>query len=192
MSTRKKTKSLGQFLIDLTPLLDVIFIFLIVVLTYQDTYQDNVEQQLTESQAAITQMETQVNQATAEQAVLKDQKDTYDHLSDYVDVITVYATYTNPEKRKYRTLYVKVNMDEPVVFELNPSNNEQKWEECRSFLEDIIKKDSESEKHVILSRKAVNQERVLYRDDVAINKMFEDLLDKYNYSGMYLKGDNGQ
>ncbi len=192
MSAKKKTKSLGQFLIDLTPLLDVIFIFLIIVLTYQDTYQEQVEQQLSDSKATITEMETEVNQAIAEKATINDQKDTYDHLGEYVDVITVYATYNNPEKRKYRTIYIKVNMEEAKTFELNPSNSDEKWAECRSYLDEIIKNDVNSDKHIILSRKAINQERVLYRDDVAINRLFEELLDKYNYSGMYLKGDNGQ
>lgn len=191
MSTKKKTRSLGQFLIDLTPLLDVIFIFLIVVLTSQDKFQAETAQTLTDSQTTISQMQETVSNAEAQQAAISDQLDTYNHLSEYVDIITVYATYSDPAKRKYRELYVQVNVGELKKFELNPSNSQQQWAECRAYLEEIVSEDSKTGKHVILSKKAINEDRVLYRDDMEINKIFEELVDKYQYPGMYLKGETG-
>lgn len=191
MSTKKKTKTLGQFLIDLTPLLDVIFIFLIVVLTSQDKFQEDTKQNLADSQTTISEMQETVSKAEAQQATINDQMDTYDHLSEYLDIITVYATYTDPAKRKYRDLYVQVNMGELKKFELNPSNSAEQWAACRAYLDKIVEEDCKSKKHVILSKKAINEDRVLYRDDSEINKIYEELIEKYQYPGMYLKGEKG-
>ncbi|MBR4753694.1 MAG: hypothetical protein IK054_00780, partial [Lachnospiraceae bacterium] len=43
MGKNKKPRSLGRLLIDLTPLLDVIFIVLIVVLAGQDNYSTEAD-----------------------------------------------------------------------------------------------------------------------------------------------------
>ena len=51
MGKNKKPKSIGRLIIDLTPLLDVIFIVLIVVLAGQDTFNMEAEQNL--EQAAV-------------------------------------------------------------------------------------------------------------------------------------------
>ena len=54
MGKNKKPKTIGRLIIDLTPLLDVIFIVLIVVLAGQDTFNMEANQKFAEAEVYVT------------------------------------------------------------------------------------------------------------------------------------------
>ena len=169
MGKNKKPRSLGRLLIDLTPLLDVIFIVLIVVLAGQDNYS-------TEADRKYAEAEKYVKEVNAENSVLKEQMSTYSSLNEYFNVVTVYAAYSQ-ENRKLRTIYIKVNTDEPITINLNPSNVSTAWAECRKYIEDKIKEDLSLP--MILSINTNSDEKMLYRDEESIHSMFMDLMNNY-------------
>ena len=173
----KKPRSLGRLLIDLTPLLDVIFIVLIVVLAGQDNYSTEADRKYAEAEKYVSEVNAEMEEIDAQNSVLKEQMSAYSEINEYFNVVTVYAAYSL-ENRKLRTIYLKVNTDESVKINLNPDNMSQAWLECRNKIEDIIKKDETLP--MILSIDTNNDDKMLYRDEEAINNMFMDLAKTYN------------
>ena len=176
MKKDKKSRSLSRILIDLTPLLDVIFIVLIVVLAGQDNYSTEADRKYAEAEKYVIDVNAEMEEIDAENSVLKEQMSSYSALNEYFNVVTVYAAYS-PENRKFRTIYIKVNTDETQKINLNPSNSQDAWSECRKFIEDIIKKDESLP--MILSINTSGDDKMLYRDESSINDMFADLMRKY-------------
>ena len=190
MGIKSKPNIIGQLLIDLTPLLDVIFIFLIVVLTFQEDFDKSADEKLTTAQqieqnanAKIEQNELDVKDAIAEANgrtdTMQEQLDTYMHLYDSINVVTIYASYT-PSNRKYRTVHVKINANEMWEKEINPSNEEAVWVECQKYIEDEL---ANSSKLPIPTLFSVSNEKMLYRDEQSIMSLYE----KLNINDKYLK-----
>lgn len=176
MGKNKKPRSLGRLLIDLTPLLDVIFIVLIVVLAGQDNYSTEADRKYAEAEKYVKEVNAEMEEIDAENSVLKEQMSTYSSLNEYFNVVTVYAAYSQ-ENRKLRTIYIKVNTDEPITINLNPSNVSTAWAECRKYIEDKIKEDLSLP--MILSINTNSDEKMLYRDEESIHSMFMDLMNNY-------------
>lgn len=176
MGKNKKPRSLGRLLIDLTPLLDVIFIVLIVVLAGQDNYSTEADRKYAEAEKYVKEVNAEMEEIDAENSVLKEQMSTYSSLNEYFNVVTVYAAYSQ-ENRKLRTIYIKVNTDEPITINLNPSNVSSAWAECRKYIEDKIKEDLSLP--MILSINTNSDEKMLYRDEESIHSMFMDLMNNY-------------
>jgi len=176
MGKKKRTKSLGRLLIDLTPLLDVIFIVLIVVLAGRDSYSAAAEEKMLMAEEYTKEADQKLNEMEAKVDTYLDQMNTYNVLNEYFNVVTVYSAYS-PENRRLRTIYVMINTDEPVMLSLTPSTSE-KWDECRDIVEEVIKKDLK--KPVILSINMNNEGKMLYRDEVKINEIFMELVNKYD------------
>ena len=177
MGKNKKPKSIGRLIVDLTPLLDVIFIVLIVVLAGQDNYSTQADVKYAEAEKYVSEVNAEMEEIDAENSVLKEQMSAYSEINDYVNVVTVYAAY-DPEYRKHRTIYVKLNNEETKSIDLNAVNSSLAWAECRKYIEDIIKKDDSL--HMILSVNTNSDDKMLYRDEIAINEMFSELMDNYN------------
>ena len=177
MRLGKRSKSIAQVLIDLTPLLDVIFILLIVVLSYQDNFNKAAEEQLTYAVDYIDDANDKVAAADARVDTAEEQVENYAKLNDYVNVITINASY-KPSNRKYRVIHVAVNADDMREIPLNPSNTNEAWKECKVYVEQIIS----DGKPTILS---IKNEKMLYRDEESIMKMYEEL--NASTSNVYLK-----
>ena len=166
MGLKNRPKSVGQFLLDLTPLLDVIFILLIVVLTYQNDSS-------AASSAAARQLEQSYQDAVAaaegKYAAAQEQLDTYAQMHDYVNVVTIYASY-QPSNRKYRTLHVEINENGIWEKEINPSNEERIWDECKAYIETAL-----SERMELPTVFSIQNEKMLYRDEQSILALYEKL-----------------
>ncbi|MCR5727604.1 MAG: hypothetical protein K6G24_09065 [Lachnospiraceae bacterium] len=173
---RKKPKSLGRLLIDLTPLLDVVFIVLIVVLAGQDNYSTEADRKYAEAEQYVKEVNASMEEIGAENSVLTEQMSAYSSINEYFNVVTVYAAYST-ENRKLRTIYIKVNTEDTVAINLNPSNASAAWLECRNYIEELIKKDESLP--MILSLDSNRDEKMLYRDEMSINELFMDLTGKY-------------
>ena len=176
MGKEKKQKSLGRLLIDLTPLLDVVFIVLIVVLAGQADYSNKADLKYVEAELYVSEADAKMDELEAQDSVIREQMSNYSSINEYFNVVTVYASYSL-ENRKLRTIYVMVNTDDPKTFNLNPSNTSSAWTDCRNYIEDIIKKDESLP--MILSINTNSDEKMLYRDEQSINDMFSDLMRTY-------------
>ena len=176
MGKEKKPISLGRLLIDLTPLLDVVFIVLIVILAGQDNYSTEADRKFAEAEKYVSEVNTEMEKVEIENGVLSEQMAAYSSINEYFNIVTVYAAYS-PENRKYRTIYVKINIDDPITINLNPSNVSASWMECRGYIEEIIKKDESLP--MILSLDISSNDKMLYRDENSIREMFGTLQDRY-------------
>ena len=162
-----------QVLIDLTPLLDVIFIILIVILSFQNKFEDDAE-------ARILEAEDNMAAAESENRALSDHISSYENLDEYMNVVTIHADYV-PSNRKYRTIRVLINSDVKEI-DLNPSNTEKAWEECKDYIVNNALLDAE--KPVILS---IENTSMLYRDELQIEALYNDI--GSHYSNIYLKNE---
>ena len=162
-----------QVLIDLTPLLDVIFIILIVILSFQNKYEEDAE-------AKILEAEDHMAAAESENRALSDHVATFENLDEYMNIVTVHADYV-PSNRKYRTIRVLINADVKEI-DLNPSNTEKAWEECKDYIVNHALLDAE--KPVILS---IENTSMLYRDELQIEALYSEI--GSNYPNIYLKNE---
>lgn len=170
MKTDKK-RTIGQILIDLTPLLDVVFILLMIVMIGSEVYAgqaDSVRAEAEDVKAEYTAME----------AVMTDRIDTYEHLDDYVGVVSIYAAY-QPSYRQNRTIYIGYG-DEVKTIALNGAGTTKAWKDCRNYIEGILSA-NEGTPFVI----SILDEQMLYRDEQAIEDMFADLC--ASHKNLYLK-----
>ena len=175
MVRKEKKKSIGQYIIDLTPLLDVIFILLIVVLCYQDNFSSEARAEIAAADEKVADITDEKARTDGENTLLSQQLETYENLNNYVDVITIYSNY-QPSNRKYRNVYVQINAGDVWEKELNPSNEKAVWSECKEYIEETLA--DNDEKPVVLS---VKDEKMLYRDEQSIEKLYADLELKNKY-----------
>ena len=170
MGKNKKPKSIGRLIVDLTPLLDVIFIVLIVILAGQDNYSTQADVKYAEAEKYVSEVNAEMEEIDAQNSVLKEQMSAYSSMNEYFNVVTVYAAYS-PENRKLRTIYLKVKIN------LNPSNMSSAWTECRNHIEEIIRKDESLP--MILSINTNSDDKMLYRDEESISSMFMEFTKTY-------------
>lgn len=183
MGKNKKPKSIGRLLIDLTPLLDVIFIVLIVVLAGRDTFNANVEQKYAEAEQV--QSEAEQKQLEAEQEIndmmtnvktYESQLEVFEELNDQFNVIAV-STYYKLQDRTYRNVIVKTFGNEPVNMELNPSNSDKVWDQFKTIIENVVAEDESKE--TIISLKIEEGEKTLYRDYEKMKNVINELQGSY-------------
>ncbi|MBR4343115.1 MAG: hypothetical protein IKP88_10525 [Lachnospiraceae bacterium] len=184
MGKEKKQKSIGRLLIDLTPLLDVIFIVLIVVLAGQDNYNSEADKKYAEAEQYVNTAEEKIADMEAQNVTYSQQMKAYEDINEFFNVITVYAGYSH-ENRKYRTIYVMINNNAPVEISLNPSREEEAWSECRKMIDDVISEDDSLP--VILSIAKERDDKMLYRDEESILKIFNDFRNKYTKTNIIIK-----
>lgn len=147
--------------IDLTSLLDVIFIILMVVLCHRQVDANNQKAQMEElkEKVAVTQ------DVEAENLMYEERLDTYENLSEYINLVTVYAEYdlTDVTKRYIRVM----NGDEEIKkIEITPDTESQGFEEFTSFMEAIVGENTE--KPILCS---LDCGQILYRDADKINEI---------------------
>ena len=166
----RKHKSIGNVLIDLTPLLDVVFIVLLVVVcqlqhTKSDIAQDKAD--LADQQAAI---ETQKEQ-------YEDQLDSLGNVTDYVSFISVNAHFESDLVTRHLTV---MNSDKesviPEIAELRGTSVSEGFTDLRNYLEDYLQEDPD--RMIVLSLNE-GDEDILYRDEKEIKRIFNELSSEY-------------
>lgn len=171
MKLRNKNKSIGRALIDLTPLLDVIFIFLVVVLCFNTNENEEAQAKLSEAKTKFEEAERIEEEAETKLGIMQDHLNNYAEDNDNISFVTIYAEYT-PNDRKFRTIHVRVNEQEDYKIPLNPSNTDDAWTECKDYILKFV----DQEKPMMVS---IMNTKMLYRDEQKI----EHLIDELNDSG---------
>ena len=154
----------NNILLDLTPLLDVIFIILLIFVSQ-----------------TIQLKKTSAGEAQRLQDEYKEAKKEYDlrneMIDDYYTFVTVISTYDkeNPENREIRISRDPGEADHIIT--LNGSDVEQEYSEFEEYLKGYI--DPDLEAPVVFS---LNQgdERILYRDENRIRETVEKLQNSNN------------
>ncbi len=165
--------------IELTSLLDVIFIILMVVLCHQ---QVNVNESMAKSEdakTAISEADAAKAEADASKALYDDRTDTYDNFSEHVSFISIYADYDVNNVRT-RHLYVLKDNEEVYRTDITPDNEDEAYEEFIADFNTYIKDAEDSSKPVICS---VNTDKILYRDKIRMDEIMENI----ESSNLYFK-----
>lgn len=176
---RRKRNNKNDVLIDLTSLLDVIFIVLLVVLCGQSELNSD----LRERQAAA---ENAQDNAEAMQEIYEDMVDTADNINNYVMTTSVAVPYNKTEVRK-REIKVLVEGKEMESFLLNGIDTEKSFDDFKKYLSEYV--DQNKGKPVILSLND-DDDKILYRDEVAVNRIFNELSNEFD--NVYIKSYLGE
>ena len=178
---KRRHRAKSDILIDLTSLLDVIFIVLLVVLGRQMTLNDERQEQINAEKTAEESM-AEAESAKAEYLLYLDQLETEDQVQNMVYAISV-TSYYNEEDVTER--YIKIlgrGTEEIQTFELRGENVRQPLERFQAALEEYAVANEDFP--VILSLTA-DEKKMLYRDEQAIEDVFEVLREKFD--NVYVK-----
>ena len=171
---RRRRKRNNDLIIDLTSLLDIIFILLLVILCGEQIAK---EQYVNQEQVATE----KVQEAEAAKVLYEDQLEISDSLNQYVNAISVYSDY-NPDQITVRKIRVLKEAQELESYDLIGADTEAAYEEFEACLVEYITENPEQP--VILSLNE-GDEKILYRDEKAILEIFEALSDEYG--NVYIK-----
>lgn len=162
---RGKQNNRGDILIDLTSLLDVIFIVLLVVLCHGQLSSQQVHDEK-------IQVEKEMAEVDKKASLYSQQLDIMENLQQYVMIISVDSSY-DPSNIKERKVEVLINGNmETDSFELIGENTKEPLKQLEELLNTYIEENAD--KQIILSLNE-NDERILYRDETAIISIFEKL-----------------
>ena len=162
-----KKRSAGNILIDLTSLLDVIFIVLLIVTCRLQTVEEAVAEKEVQAQERI-------DEARSEQELYKEQMESLSNISEYVVVISVNANYDEDLiTRHIRILDSGSGTGVQEIGTLVGQNTEEGLEKLRSYLQSTVEKNPDKTVVISLNEK---DEDILYRDENSINKIIDEIV----------------
>ena len=166
----KRHKRNAGLNIDLTSILDVIFIVLMVVMCNRSV-NENKE---------IESLKKENDQLNAEKAVLEDQLYTYEHEDDLVSYVVLYANYetNNPQNRN---IWLSLG-DEEVIppIPITPETEEEKYTQIKDELENYVSERSDKPVLIVL-----DESQILHRDRKRLDEMLSVLDDNPDYPNLY-------
>ena len=173
---RKRRSSGNDIIIDLTSLLDVIFIVLLVVICGQGSLNEGLIEKQSEAENAKQQAEMAYE-------LYNDQLEMADSLNQYVWAVSVIVPYDENEITKRQIMILKEG-NEIEQFDLIGNDVRRAREAFKESLLEFIQE--HKEKPVILS---LNEEddNILYRDEVMVNEVFMELSEEFD--NVYIKGN---
>lgn len=176
---RKRRGSGRDVLIDLTSLLDVMFIILLVVLWGQSNKQEDLVNMQAEAEKARV-------QAEAEYKLYEQQVEMAENINQMIWAASVVVPYDEQDVTR-RTIRVLKEGEEIESFELIGNNV---VDAVAAFNESLIRYiEANKDKPVILSLNE-NDDNILYRDEVMVTETFMELTKKY--SNVFIRGSIGE
>jgi len=172
---RKRNGSGRDVLIDLTSLLDVIFILLLIVLWGQN----NKQEELTRMQAETEQAKVQ---AEADSRLYAAQQELADNLNKFVCAVSVEVPYDKKDVTK-RTIQILAEGGELERFTLAGNQVEDSVASFRESLVRVIQENKDKPVILCLNEKDDN---ILYRDEKMVTELFAELAKEYN--NVYIRG----
>lgn len=168
----------SEIAIDLTSLLDVIFIVLLIVMCNQQFLAGDAKEKL--EQAEMLAQEAEQVRTEYEQHAEK-----YKETDNYVLFIDVTATINSPANLSQRTICILTGAAEaaPYKIELAAGNEEDKYKELETYIEKQIAAytDGEAGSRPIILTVNKGDDDILYRDETAIIAVFDRLKERYEY-----------
>ena len=161
----RNKKNRTDILIDVTSLLDVVFIILLIVITQISGSQTGLEAREAKAEEAMREAKTQ-------QEIYRDQLDSQGKVNDYIEFISVVSTY-DPDTLTDRDITMHFSAeDEEETFTLKGEAVDEVYEEFTDSLTGYI--GGHPDKVIVLSLNE-GDEDILYRDEKRIQDIFTDL-----------------
>ena len=148
--------------IDLTSLLDVIFILLfIIIMAYAQASQALKDEKI--------KIEQETLDAQAAQEAYQQATEQLENVGERVLFVTVYCTYSESDP-SLRSIQIVASNNETESFEINEKNESTTFTRLKNHLETMI--DNNKEKTIFID---VNTEQILRRDYEAIDRIIQTL-----------------
>lgn len=172
---RRKRKGRGDVIIDLTSLLDVIFIVLLVVVCAQVGLSAGTSESLAELESIKAETE-------ASGDLYRDMLSTSDALNELVFTASITVPYDkdNLTRRKVKVL---VEGQEIKAFSLFGNDTRETFREFKNYLKEYAFVHPDSP--VILSLNE-DDDKILYRDEISVKAILEELMEECD--NVYIKG----
>lgn len=176
----RKKNSRTDFIIDLTSLLDVIFIVLLIVMCRQAFLSTNEHAQLKHMQ---NEAEERKNEANARKTYYEQHTEKYENIEKYVRFVDVVASFNSVASIYNRTVVMTSDIEEgsePMVLPVTQAKEEEDYAQIRDYLTGIIEEASKDGSIPVILSLNRGDENILYRDEVAIYNIFEYLASQYD------------
>ena len=179
---RRRHRAKSDILIDLTSLLDVIFIVLLVVMARQHVMTEKQAEQV-EAGISVEEAQALEAEARAKYELYLEQTEMTDQIGEYICAISVTSTYSETDVTRRKIWFLKKGDAEPS----NPIElvGEDVSKSMQTFKEELEKYVLENEDYPVILSLNENNEKILYRDEKAIKKIFEELAEQYK--NVYIK-----
>jgi hypothetical protein len=177
---RKRRNAENDVFIDLTSLLDVIFILLMVVVCSYNYEKQKNEQDTLLARESMTNAQAE---AEADSKAYTDMLETQNDLQSYVWTASIVVPF-EPDEITLRHIKVLREGSEIISFDLVGNDVADSIKKFRETLTDYVK--GHPDRPVILSLNE-NDDSILYRDEVMINDILNELSDTYD--NVYIKGN---
>lgn len=172
---RRNRRRNEDVVIDLTSLLDVIFIVLLVVICYASRLNSNAQSQQQD-------LGKQIESADNARNAYSDMIEEADSLTEYVGIVVVRIPPSENDYTK-RTIYLLENGEKELVnYSLEGNNTSAQFDSLRSSIEHYV--EDHSGRPVIISINDMDEE-ILYRDEKVVTAMTQELQEKYG--NVYVK-----
>ena len=170
---KHRLKNKLNTVVELTSLLDVIFIVLMIVICNQ---QINLEEKghdveaaceeaallTAEAEAALSEAEDLRAEAEAEKALFEEHREKFEDVSSQMTTVTVIIDY-QPSNLRTRTIRLMADADAPETITITPETENDAYTKFEEKLEDLVTQAEASDKPVVIS---IDMTRILYRDEL--------------------------
>lgn len=173
MNKRNRRK---EVILDLTSLLDVIFIVLLIVMSRQQLLADKTHLTEEELNNQIEQQEQMTESANAAYQMYTEQLETFENINNYAPNVVIYSDYMAYDPTE-RTVRVKLG-DEDIteIGYLYSSNTDETFNDLEETLRSFVA--ANEDKPILVSLNA-GDTGILYRDEVAILEIIDTLREEY-------------
>ncbi|MBR5968567.1 MAG: hypothetical protein IK001_08235 [Lachnospiraceae bacterium] len=173
-----------DFVIDLTSLLDVIFIVLLIVMCGQKLLSDDTKEAAAKAEEMIEAADASMRESDALQEYYRQHTEAFENTEQYVRFVDVVAYFDSSTRISDRTVIVTAGMDEGtelVKIPVTAANEKEGYEALQKYLTGIINEvnNGGAPVPVILSLNR-GDDSILYRDETAISNIFEYLASQYD------------
>lgn len=170
---KHRLKNKLNTVVELTSLLDVIFIVLMIVICNQ---QINLEEKgrdveaaceeaaevKAEAEAVLSEAEDLRAEAEAEKALFEEHREKFEDVSSQMTTVTVIIDY-QPSNLRTRTIRLVADADTPETITITPETENDAYTKFEEKLEDLVTQAEASDKPVVIS---IDMTRILYRDEL--------------------------
>lgn len=170
---KHRLKNKLNTVVELTSLLDVIFIVLMIVICNQQinleekgrdveaAYEEAAEVKA-EAEAVLSEAEDLRAEAEAEKALFEEHLEKFEDVSSQMTTVTVIIDY-QPSNLRTRTIRLVADADTPETITITPETENDAYTKFEEKLEDLVTQAEASDKPVVIS---IDMTRILYRDEL--------------------------
>lgn len=170
---KHRLKNKLNTVVELTSLLDVIFIVLMIVICNQqinleekgrdvETAYEEAAEVKAEAEAALSEAEDLRAEAEAEKALFEEHLEKFEDVSSQMTTVTVIIDY-QPSNLRTRTIRLMADADTPETITITPETENDAYTKFEEKLEDLVTQAEASDKPVVIS---IDMTRILYRDEL--------------------------